>query len=57
MNPLSSCKATELSLQPANRDELSSQMVQSLDDWMAARFKSYIWLASEQEGDVDFVIA
>jgi hypothetical protein len=57
MNPLSNCDLSSVSLQSANRDELPRETLQALDDWMATRFKSYIWLSSEREGDVDFVIA
>lgn len=57
MNPLSSCELSDISLQSANREELGGEIVQALDTWMATRFKSYIWLSSEKEGDVDFVIA
>jgi predicted N-acetyltransferase YhbS len=44
-------------LECANINQLLPEVVQQLDDWMRARFKSYTWLPSPQEGDVDFVIA
>ncbi len=44
-------------LECANIKQLSPEVVQQLDDWMRSRFKSYTWLPSPQERDVDFVIA
>lgn len=40
----------------ANIKQLAPEVVQQLDDWMQTRFKSYRWLPSPQEKDVDFVI-
>jgi len=57
MNPLNSCNLDGVSLQAANRSDLGGQTIQALDGWMAERFTSYVWLSSEKEGDVDFVIA
>lgn len=47
----------EAELECANLKQLAPHVVQQLDDWMQTRFKSYVWLPSIKEKDVDFVIA
>jgi predicted N-acetyltransferase YhbS len=57
MNPSNSFNLEGISLQSANRNDLSAETVQTLDRWMATQFRSYVWLTSDKEADVDFVIA
>jgi hypothetical protein len=44
-------------LECANIKHLAPEVVQQLDTWMRTDFRSYTWLPSDKEGDVDFVIA
>jgi predicted N-acetyltransferase YhbS len=57
MNLSSSCNPQRIAYQSANIRELSPELIEQLDTWMATQFTKYTWQPSTAEQDVDFVLA
>jgi len=44
-------------IESINRADTPARLIEELDHWMAIRFKSYVWMPSAGEKDVQFILA